>query len=145
MHGADTKSTAESNKAIIQASFDRWRAGTGGPFELLAETADWTITGNSVVARKYPTRAEFMDIVIKPFNARMTKPLVPTMRSLYSDGDTVIALFDAEALCLDGKPYRNTYAWFMKMQDGKMVSVTAFFDSVAFDDLWKRVVPRSSS
>lgn len=45
--------------------------------------------------------------MIKPFNARLTKPLVPTMRSLHSDGDTVIALFDGEALALDGKPYRN--------------------------------------
>ena len=64
--------------------------------------------------------------MIKPFNARLTKPLVPTMRSLHSDGDTVIALFDGEALALDGKPYRNTYAWFMEMKDGKIVKATAF-------------------
>ena len=71
-------------------------------------------------------RDEFIDTVIKPFNARLTKPLVPTMRSLHSDGDTVIALFDGEALALDGKPYRNTYAWFMEMKDGKIVKATAF-------------------
>ena len=28
-------SIPQSNKAVVQASFDRWRSGTGGPFELL--------------------------------------------------------------------------------------------------------------
>jgi len=27
-------STQDSNKAIVQASFDRWKSGNGGPFEL---------------------------------------------------------------------------------------------------------------
>ena len=138
---AETK-TEERNKAAIQAAFNAWRAGTGGPFSLLAPDATWTITGNSLAAKKYKTRDEFLNAVIKPFNARLAKPLVPTIRSLHSDRDTVIALFDGEATALDGKPYRNTYAWFMEMRDGKIVNVTAFFDSVAFDEFWERVQPR---
>jgi hypothetical protein len=136
--------TEVRNKAAVQTAFESWRAGTGGPFALLAPEASWTIAGNSLVAKTYGSRDEFMDVVIKPFNARLDKPLKPTMRGLYSDGDTVIALFDGEALALDGQPYRNTYAWFMQMQDGKIVKVTAFFDSIAFDEFWQRVRPRES-
>ena len=33
---AETESEAK-NKAAIQAAFDAWRAGTGGPFALLAD------------------------------------------------------------------------------------------------------------
>jgi hypothetical protein len=83
-----------------------------------------------------------LDTVIKPFNARLTKQLFPTIRSLYSEGDTVIVLFDGEATAFDGKPYRNTYAWFMEMRDGKIVKVIAFFDSITFDEFWRRVQPR---
>lgn len=140
MSASETKT--EVNKQLIQASFDRWRAGTGGPFELLAADANWTITGNSLVAKEYASRDEFLDVVIKPFNARLTKPLSPTIRSLHSEGDTVIVLFDGEATALDGKPYRNTYAWFMKLRDGKIINVIAFFDSIAFDEFWRRVPPR---
>jgi hypothetical protein len=142
MYGSETKASAEANKQLIQASFDRWRTGTGGPFELLAADATWTITGNSLAAKKYASRDDFLNTVIKPFNARLTKPLSPTIRSLHSEGDTVIALFDGEATALDGKPYRNTYAWFMELRDGKIVNVTAFFDSITFDEFWKRVPPR---
>src|SRR5688572_25481676 len=101
MHASETK--AEVNKQLIQASFDRWRAETGGPFELLAANATWTITGKSLVAKEYASRDEFLDAVIKPFNARLTKPLSPTIRSLYTEGDTVIVLFDGEATAVDGK------------------------------------------
>jgi uncharacterized protein len=40
-------SSQDANKAIVQASFDRWRSGTGGAFELLASEAEWTIVGSS--------------------------------------------------------------------------------------------------
>jgi hypothetical protein len=61
--------TSESNKALVQASFDRWRAGTGSPFELLAQEADWAIVGSSPLSKAYPNRQAFLDEVTGPFNA----------------------------------------------------------------------------
>src|SRR5208337_2801011 len=92
----------DSNKAVVRASFDRWRKGTGGPFELLAPEAEWTIVGSSPLSKTYHSRQEFLDEVIHPFNARMLKPLVPTVRGLFADADMVIILFDADATAKDG-------------------------------------------
>ena len=61
----------DSNKALVQASFDRWKSGTGGPFELLAPDAEWTIVGSSPLSKTYRSKKEFLDSVISPFNARM--------------------------------------------------------------------------
>ena len=124
------------NKAAVQAAFDAWRAGTGGPFALLAPDATWTITGNSLTAKTYQSRDEFLDTVIKPFNARLTRPLVPTIRSLHSDGDTVIALFDGEATALDGKPYRK-HLRLVHGDEGRQDR-----QGTAFDEFWKRVPPK---
>lgn len=129
------------NKKVIQASFDAWRDGTGSPFDLLAPDARWTIVGNAPVSRTYASRKEFIDVVISPFNARLSRRLVPAVRALYTDGDMVIALFDAEATARDGKPYKNTYTWYMRMRDGRIVEVVAFFDTIEFTDLWTRVKP----
>jgi ketosteroid isomerase-like protein len=41
----------------------------------------------------------------------------------------------------DGLPYRNTYSWFLTLREGKIVRASAFFDSLAFNDLWQRVTP----
>jgi uncharacterized protein len=46
----------DSIKALVQASFDRWKSGTGGPFELLAPDAEWTIVGSSPLSKSYRSR-----------------------------------------------------------------------------------------
>jgi ketosteroid isomerase-like protein len=133
--------TEKSNKQVVQAGFDAWREGTGGVFDLLVPDAEWTIVGNSPVSRTYTSRQEFLDVVINPFNARLSGRLVPAVRALYADGDTVIALFDAEGTARDGKPYKNTYTWYMQMRDGRIVNVIAFFDTIEFTDFWTRITP----
>jgi len=74
-------STQDSNKAIVQASFDRWKSGNDGPFELLVPDAEWTIVGSSPLSKTYHSRKEFIDEVGGPFNARMLKPPVRTVRA----------------------------------------------------------------
>ena len=137
---ARNSSIQEGNKAIVQASFDRWRNGTGSPFELLSPEAKWTIVGSSPLSKTYD-RQQFLDEVIHPFNARMAKPLIPTVRGIYADGDTVIIFFDAAATAKDGVPYRNTYTWYFQIRDSRVVEAIAFFDTRDFDELWARVRP----
>ena len=141
--GSASAETEARNKAAVQSSFQAWRAGTGGPFELLADDASWTIVGNSDAAGTYPTREAFMSKVIRPFNARMSQGIKPTIREMHADGDNVMIFFDAAGTARDGQPYVNTYAWFFQMRDGKVIKASAFFDSLAFNALWRRVAPRA--
>jgi len=117
-----------------------YRKPTGSPFELLAADATWTIVGSSPLSKTY-RRRDFLNEVIGPFNARMSEPLVPSVRGGCADGDMVIILFDAAATAKDGQPYRNTYTWYFKMDDGKVIDVVAFFDTKDFDAFWSRVTP----
>jgi len=141
--GADTPSPISTgqNKSIVQGAFDAWRAGTGSPFDLLDEHATWTIVGHSLASKTYRSRAAFLDEVIKPFNARLSRGLKPVIRNIYADADTVIVFFDAEGMARDGKPYQNTYVWLLDMREGTIVRAFAFFDSLVFNDFWGRVSP----
>jgi ketosteroid isomerase-like protein len=131
-----------NNKALVRASFERWARGTGSPCELLLPDAQWTIVGSSPLSKTYQGVRSFLDEVIHPFNARMRTPLVPTVRGIYADGDTVITLFDAAATAADGLPYRNTYTWYFCMRDAKVTMAIAFFDTREFDEFWHRAKPR---
>lgn len=135
------ETTADRNRALVAAGFEAWAGAVGSPYDLLADDAVWTITGNSLGAGTYESKEAFLAGVIRPFNARMREPLVPTVRRLYAEDDTVIAHFDAHGIARDGGPYINSYAWILQMQDGRIVKAHAFFDSIAFDDLWRRVSP----
>jgi uncharacterized protein len=139
---AQTKDQIETrNKAVVQAGFDAWKAGTGSPYDLLADDASWTIVGRSAASKTYPSKEAFISEVIRPFNARMKVGLKPTIRNMYAEGDTVVVFFDASGTARDGKPYANTYAWFLDLRDGKIVKAFAFFDSVVFNEFWERVKP----
>ena len=134
--GAAVAADEASNKATVQKAFDAWAAGTGSPYDLLADNVRWTITGNSAASKSYGSRDAFINEVIKPFNARMSVGLKPTIRNMYADGDTVIVFFDAAGTAKDGQPYKNTYAWFLELDGGKITKASAFFDSIAFNKLW---------
>ena len=137
---AQTKDEIETrDKAVVRAGFDAWSSGTGSPYDLLADDASWTIVGHSAASKTYPSKEAFISEVIRPFNGRMSVGLKPTIRNIYAEGDTVIVFFDASGTARDGKPYANTYAWFLDLRDGKIVKAFAFFDSVVFNEFWPRV------
>lgn len=131
--------TETRNLATVRAGFESWSAGTGSPYDALADDASWEIVGNSAASRVYSGKEDFLANVIRPFNARMSQRLIPDIREMYADGDTVVVFFDAEGTARDGIPYRNTYAWFLTLNDGRIVKAVAFFDAIAFNDLWQRV------
>ena len=141
MNGQIDGAAEARNRALVLAAFDAWARGTGSPFDLLADDVSWTIVGRSDASKTYPTREAFMNEVIRPFNARMREGLRPSVRGLHSDGDTVIIFFDATGVATGGEPYANTYAWFWQMRDGRVVRAYAFFDSIAFNELWRGVRP----
>jgi ketosteroid isomerase-like protein len=141
MSTPNADATETRNEELVRASFSAWQAGTGSPFDLLSDDASWTIVGNSARAGTYVGREAFLRDVIRPFNARMSQALKPTIRELYADGDTIIVFFDARGVARDGHPYVNTYAWFLDFSNGRVQRAHAFFDSLAFDALWSRVPP----
>lgn len=131
----------EKNKAIVTASFSAWKVGTGSPFDLLADDATWTIEGRSAASATYPSKEAFLRDVIRPFNARMAVGIKPAVRSITAEEDRVVILFEAAGTARDGIAYTNSYAWFFRMEGGRVVEANAFFDALAFDDLWSRVAP----
>ncbi|MBW4661790.1 MAG: nuclear transport factor 2 family protein [Drouetiella hepatica Uher 2000/2452] len=138
----ETQVIEQRNKEIVRQSFDGWRNGTGNFFDLLAPEATWTITGTGATAGTYRKQA-LLDQVINPTSARLLTPIVPTVRGIWADGDMVIALWDGEATAGDGRPYRNTYTWYFRMQNDKAIEAIAFLDMQEFNDLWARVSPRN--
>jgi hypothetical protein len=133
--------TEARNRALVEAAFAAWGEGSGSPYDLLADDVSWTIVGRSDASKTYPSRDAFMSEVIHPFGARMSEGLKPAIRSLTVDGDAVIIFFDASGVATDGVVYANTYAWFWEMRDGRVARAHAFFDSIAFNELWRRVAP----
>lgn len=127
------------NKQLIQKGFDNWANKTGSFFDLLADDVQWTITGSTPLSKTYTSKRQFLSEVIDPLNQRLSVRIVPQVRHLYADGDTVIAIWDGTAVASDGKPYNATYEWNMQIKNGKIARVIAFLDGIEFADIFKRI------
>ena len=136
----------EANREAIRRAFEAWQQGTGAITDVFAPDMVWRIEGHSLASKEYNGKRQFIDEVLTPFGARFSSsdPFRPVeIRSLHADGDTVIVLWDGRGIANDGQPYENSYAWVMKLHNGKVIDGTAFYDSISFNDLWTRVEPRS--
>ena len=134
----------DTNRDIIREAFDAWRDGSGAITDVFAHDMLWRIEGHSLASREYRSRQEFIDEVLAPFGARFNRgePFRPTrVRSVTADDDTVAVVWDGRGIANDGRPYTNSYAWIMRLVDGKVVDGTAFYDSISFNELWTRVQP----
>lgn len=133
-------STTEENRRVVTAAFDRWAEGRGDFFEtVLSPEVVWTIEGSGPSAGTFRGRDLLVAHAVTPFAARLGAPLRPVSRRVWADGDYVIVNWVGETTAADGAPYRNTYAWIMRLENGRAVEVNAFLDLMPYDDLLRRV------
>lgn len=136
---SQTKTKMKSNKDLVKTHFQKWATGTGSFFDLLDDQVQWTISGSSKLSKTYTSKKQLLDEVIDPLNKRLSKLIVPTVRSIFEDGNTVIVIWDGAATAADGQPYNVSYAWFMEMKAGKIIKVTAFLDTLDFQEIFNRI------
>ena len=131
-----------SDQQVVERAFGAWSRGEAHVSSIFDPDMTWEIVGRSAAAGSYTGAQQFVDEVLAPFAARFSPeaPFRPVrVRSTYCDGSTVVIVWDGAGTTRTGGTYENTYAWFLTMRDGRVVDGTAFFDSIAFDELWRSV------
>ncbi len=142
----DSHAIAEANRSTVRAAFEAWKSGSAPITDVFAPEMTWRIEGHSLASKAYASKQEFIDEVLAPFAERFSTahPFRPTrIHSVSADGDLVIVLWDGQGVTVDGETYANTYAWFMRLAEARVVDGTAFYDSISFNDLWTRVQPEA--
>jgi ketosteroid isomerase-like protein len=89
----------QQNKKLIHEGFDRWASNQGSFFDLLSDDFEWTITGTSPISKTYTSRKQFLDEVIAPLSACLSKQITPKVRALYADGVTLSLHFEWHSGC----------------------------------------------
>ena len=123
---------ADRNRAAVRDAFDAWAAGRGSVFDLLADDATWTIYGSTAGAGEWRGRQAYVDAAVTPLFDRLAVSARPDLIGLWADGDEVIIRWRQDTPLKAGGSYRNDYAWFLTMLDGKATAVTAFLDLPAY-------------
>ena len=119
-HADSSATETQRNKEAVGKAFAAWAAGGQTFFDdMLAQDVVWTIKGSSPTAGVHRGKQDLIEKAVKPLSTRLQRQIRPTIRHLWADGDRVMIEWDGEAVAKDGKPYRNSYLWIFRMQDGR--------------------------
>lgn len=130
---------ANSPSMIVKQAFEDWMNGTGNVGRIFAPQMSWEVFGRSAASGRYASAADFTTRVLIPLNKRFIKsdPMRPTkIRAVYDDGPTVVVIWDGGGTTVSGTYYENTYAWIFTLDQGLVVDAMAFYDAIAFDEMW---------
>ncbi|WP_444756642.1 hypothetical protein [Pseudomonas sp. A014] len=135
-----TLSTSDSkrSKCPIRGAFNRWRNAQEGVFDLLAPKAHWMIADTSLTFGG--TRRGLAKVIVL-INARVSRPVSPSMRQIPAASTHLVELLDGETVANDGRPSVDNYARFMRLENGVINNAMAFFDAKTLGALPPSVQP----
>jgi ketosteroid isomerase-like protein len=122
--------TAAQNKRLMQTIFEELERGNGAPFvDALAADVRWTIIGKGDWSGTWDglssVRAELLDPLFAQFGTTYRAAAV----RLIAEDDWVVIESRGDVITRTGKPYRNTYCYVCRLEDGKVREVTEYCDT----------------
>lgn len=125
------------NKRIIQDAFTAWANGDGMAFfNLLADTASWTVMGSCPISGTYIGRQRLVEDALTPQRDKLAGPPTPTMLNLIAEGDTVVIQWVGKGTTKTGRPYNNSYCYVVQMDNGRIIRGTAYLDTELVRSIW---------
>jgi uncharacterized protein len=130
---------AMENKALMREVFDELARGNGRPFvDALADSIRWRIIGSTdwsgIWDGKPAVREKLLDPLFAQFATRYRNRPV----RLIAEGDWVVIESRGDVITKTGQPYRNTYCYVCRLEDGKIRELTEYCDT---DLLTKALAP----
>ena len=127
------------NKRIIQNAFTAWANGDGMAFfNLLADTATWTVMGSCPISGTYIGRQRLVEDALTPQREKLAGPPTPTVLNLIAEGDTVVIQWVGKGTTKTGRPYNNSYCYVVQMDNGRIIRGTAYLDTELVRSIWSR-------
>ncbi len=118
------------NKKIVESFY---AAGNRGDFDacfaLISDDVTWTNMGSTSLSGTYRGKAELMERLLGPLFGQLKAGISSSIGNLIGEADYVVALTSGTAETTDGRPYNNKYCQIIRIQNGKFIEVTEYFDT----------------
>ena len=118
------------NKKIVESFY---AAGNRGDFDacfaLISDDVTWTNMGSTSLSGTYRGKAELMERLLGPLFGQLKAGISSSIDNLIGEADYVVALTSGTAETTDGRPYNNKYCQIIRIQNGKFIEVTEYFDT----------------
>lgn len=124
-------------KEIVLDLFQRWELGDSSDFfNALADNIQWTAIGTTPISGVLHGKQEYLTHTYQPLQEVFAGPTSCKVKRVIADGHLVAVEWHGETPLLKGGSYANDYCWVVRVEEGKLVEVTGYFDTAAVDRLF---------
>jgi uncharacterized protein len=121
---------AEQNKALMRRIYAELERGNGQPFvDALADDVRWRIIGSTEWSGTWEGKASVRKRLLDPLFAQFTTRYRSSAERLIAEGDYVVIESRGDVITNSGRPYRNTYCYVCRLEDGKVRELTEYCDT----------------
>ncbi len=105
--------------------------GFGAGFiDRLADDLVFTATGDSPVAGRYTSKAQYQEKVLARLHERLATPLKPAIEQVLVDGEWATVRFRTEGVRgHNGADFSMQYCWVLRVVDSTIVEIIGFYDT----------------
>ena len=125
------------NKKLIQDAFTAWANGNGMAFfNLLTDTATWTVMGSCPISGTYVGRQRLVEDALTPLREKLAGHPTPRVINIIAEGDTIVIQWTGQGTTKTGQPYNNSYCYVVQMENGKITRGTSYLDTDLVRSIW---------
>jgi ketosteroid isomerase-like protein len=122
--------SATQNKRLMSEVFAELAKGDGRRFvEVLAPEIRWTIIGSTEWSGTWEGKAAVRSKLLDPLFAQFATRYRNTAVRLIAEDDFVVIECRGDVTTKAGMPYRNTYCYVCRLEDGKVRELTEYCDT----------------
>jgi uncharacterized protein len=121
---------ATENKEIVDGTFAELAKANGKPFlDLLGEDIRWQIIGTTDWSGTWEGKETVRRDLLDPLFAQFATPYRNRAIRLVAEDDYVVIECRGDVTTKEGRPYRNTYCYVCRLDDGKVRELTEYCDT----------------
>ena len=122
--------SAAENKRLLQHAFAEPAKGNARPFvESWADDFCWTVIGTTKWSGTYRGKQAVLDRLMGPLMAQFAERYTNTAHRFIAEDDYVVVECRGRVTTKSAKPYNNTYCYVIRLEGGKLRSLTDYLDT----------------
>jgi len=138
MPGDMPDSDTDATRSLVVRAFAAYERGDSQPlFDAVADDVRWTIRGTNPLSGEYHGKQEFLEATYARLAKVLKEPVKPRVRRIVVEDDLAVVEWRGRPTSTADQPYDNEYCWIMRVTDGRIVEVTAYFDGALVEELFR--------
>ncbi len=103
--------------------------------EYFADDFLWVVKGSGLLSKTYTNKESYFQDALQRLSSKLASGATLQVIHSYTTENSLILELQGDMQTKSGKCYNNEYCWIIRFNDDKIVSITAYLDTLLLDNI----------